>query len=118
MISVLKRAVVFMVITEEMQNIVNVLIEELPIEKLYLFGSYAYGTPTDDSDYDFYVLIPSGGIKPIDAKINARRSLSRIARKRNTDILTDYKDRFEQRSKYNTLEKKVAKEGLLLYERS
>jgi predicted nucleotidyltransferase len=107
-----------MVVTEEMQNIINALIEELPIEKIYLFGSHAYGTPTDDSDYDFYVLIPNGGIKPIDAKINARRSLSRIKRKKNTDILADYKDRFEERSKYNTLEKKVAMEGVLLYERS
>ena len=107
-----------MVITNEMQNIVNILVEDLPIEKIYLFGSHAYGTPTDDSDYDFYVLIPSGDIKPIDVKMNARRSLSKINRKKNTDILTDYKERFEERSKYNTLEKKVAKEGVLLYERS
>jgi predicted nucleotidyltransferase len=107
-----------MVMTEEIQNIISVLIEELPIEKIYLFGSYAYGTPTEDSDYDFYVLIPNGSLKPIDARINARRSLSRIKRSRNTDILTDYKDRFDERSKYNTLEKKVAEEGVLLYERS
>jgi predicted nucleotidyltransferase len=68
-------------VTEEMQNIINALIEELPIEKIYLFGSHAYGTPTDDSDYDFYVLIPNGGIKywtffftinPVQYRINKR----------------------------------------------
>ena len=107
-----------MVITEEIQSIINALVAELPVEKLYLFGSHAYGTPTDDSDYDFYLLIPNDGIKPIDAKINARRSLSRINRKRDTDILADYRTRFEERSKYNTLERKVATQGVLLYERN
>jgi predicted nucleotidyltransferase len=74
---------------------------------LYLFGSYAYGTPTAESDYDFYVLISEGELKPIDAKIKARRSLSNIDRRRDADVLADYKDRFEARSKYNTLERKI-----------
>jgi predicted nucleotidyltransferase len=26
-------------------------------EKIYLFGSYAYGTPHKDSDYDFFVVL-------------------------------------------------------------
>lgn len=33
---------------------------------IYLFGSYAYGTPKDkDSDFDIYVGIQDGGIRPI-----------------------------------------------------
>ena len=107
-----------MVMTDEITEIKNAIIKAFPVEKLYLFGSYAYGTPTEDSDYDFYVLIPAGGIKPIDARIKARRSLSNISRSRDTDILADYKDRFEERSKYNTLERKIAKEGVVLYERN
>ena len=107
-----------MIITDEITQIKNAIIEALPVEKLYLFGSYAYGTPTEDSDYDFYVLIPGGGIRPIDAKIKARRSLSGIDRQRDADILTDYKDRFEERSKYNTLERKITREGIVLYERN
>jgi predicted nucleotidyltransferase len=90
-----------MVMTDEIIQIKNAIIEALPVERLYLFGSYAYGTPSDESDYDFFVLIPNGGIKPIDAKIKVRRSLSNINRSRDTDILADYKDRFEERSKYN-----------------
>lgn len=30
-------------------------------EKIILFGSYAYGTPTDDSDVDLLVLLPFDG---------------------------------------------------------
>ena len=106
-----------MVITEEITNIKNALVEALPIEKLYLFGSYAYGRPTENSDYDFYVLISGDGLKPLDAKIRARRSLSNINRNRDTDILADYIERFEERSKFNTLERKIANEGVVLYKR-
>ena len=107
-----------MVITDEIRQIRNAIIAALPVEKLYLFGSYAYGLPTEGSDYDFYVLIPDGGIKPIDAKIKFRHSLSGIIRHKDTDILADYKGRFEERSKYNTLERKIAREGVVLYERT
>ena len=107
-----------MVITEEITNIKNALVETLPVERLYLFGSYAYGKPTENSDYDFYVLISGGELKPLDAKIKARRSLSNINRSKDTDILADYKERFEERSKFNTLERKIANEGVVLYERS
>jgi predicted nucleotidyltransferase len=107
-----------MIIADEIIQIKNAIIAAIPVEKLYLFGSYAYGTPTEESDYDFYALIPYGGIKPIDARIKARRSLLNINRSKDTDILTDYKDRFEERSKYNTLERKIARHGVVLYERS
>ena len=103
--------------TDEITKIKDALIETLPVEKLFLFGSYAYGTPTEDSDYDFYVLITDGSIKPIEAMIRARRVLSGIKRQKDTDVLADYRSRFEERSKFNTLERKVLKEGVLLYER-
>ena len=107
-----------MVITEEITQIKDAIIKSLPVEKLYLFGSYAYGTPNEESDYDFYLLIPDGGIKPIDARIKARRSLSAINPDKNADVFADYKDRFEERSKYNTLERKILREGVVLYERN
>ena len=34
-------------------------------EKIFLFGSYAYGTPNKDSDYDFYVVLKDGMENPI-----------------------------------------------------
>lgn len=32
-------------------------VERLKPEKVYLFGSFADGTYTDDSDYDFYIVV-------------------------------------------------------------
>ena len=49
-----------MVITSEIEKIRDIIVNTIPLEKLYLFGSYAYGTPNEDSDYDFYAVIPDG----------------------------------------------------------
>ena len=34
------------------------VLQAVPAEAIYLFGSYAYGTPTKDSDIDIYVVVP------------------------------------------------------------
>ena len=103
--------------TDEIIKIKDAIIKALPVVKLFLFGSYAYGIPTEDSDYDFYILITDGSIKPIEARLKARHSLSGIYRQKDADIFAEYKSRFEERSKFNTLERKVAREGIVLYER-
>jgi len=44
---------------ELIQAITDVIKETVDCEKIYLFGSYAYGEPHEDSDLDFY-LHPGG----------------------------------------------------------
>ena len=56
-----------MIITNEIEQIRDIIVNTIPLEKLYLFGSYAYGTPTEDSDYDFYAVIPNDTIRPLAA---------------------------------------------------
>lgn len=41
---------------ELLQKIVDVLVREYQPEKIILFGSYAYGTPTEDSDIDLFII--------------------------------------------------------------
>ena len=106
-----------MEVNQEILNIAEAIKQAVPAERIYLFGSYAYGTPNEHSDYDFFMVIPDDGIKPLDAMKQARRSLRSINRKTPVDILADYQSRFSQRSQMNTLERKIAKEGMLLYER-
>ena len=36
-------------------------------EAIYLFGSYAYGIPGEDSDFYLYIVIPDDSIRPIEA---------------------------------------------------
>ncbi|MDR1110813.1 MAG: nucleotidyltransferase domain-containing protein [Deltaproteobacteria bacterium] len=43
---------------DEIASIVSVIKTAVDCDKIYLFGSYAYGEPTEDSDLDFYVEYP------------------------------------------------------------
>jgi len=106
-----------MIVNQELLTIIEAIKSAIPVERIYLFGSYANGTPTEDSDYDIFVLIPDDGMKPLDAMREARFSLIPLNRKTPIDILADYISRFEQRRKLNTIERKVASEGVVLYER-
>lgn len=66
-----------------MQRITEQLIEEIKDrivsavqpEKIILFGSYAYGTPTKDSDLDLLVIMPS--FEPMHKRIFRIRKLLR-----------------------------------------
>lgn len=43
----------------EIQQLANLIKERFNPHKVILFGSYAYGTPTNDSDVDFLIIMDS-----------------------------------------------------------
>jgi predicted nucleotidyltransferase len=86
-------------------------------EKIILFGSYAYGTPREDSDYDFFVVLKDDSEKPILVLQKIYRNLARRPMLTPVDVLANYKSRFEWRSAQPTIERKIANEGVILYER-
>jgi predicted nucleotidyltransferase len=85
-------------------------------EKIILFGSYAYGMPKDDSDYDVFVILKDGTEKPILALQNIYRGLAQNPDYKAVDVLANYKSRFEARSKLPTIEKIIAQKGIVLYD--
>ena len=105
-----------MTITDEILAIQNKIINAVPIENLYLFGSYANGTQHENSDYDFYVVVPNDGLRPVEAVQSIFRAFRGMKRK-PMDILAGTVDTFERRSKQVTLERTIANEGVLLYEK-
>ena len=105
-----------MIIPEEIKKIRDTIIDTIPLEKLYLFGSYAYGTPNEDSDYDFYAVIPNGSMRPAEAIPRIYKAMRGIKRK-PMDILAGTTETFERRSKLLTMEKTIAEKGVLLYDR-
>ena len=100
---------------EDIREITAIIKEAVPAERIYLFGSHAYGTPHKDSDYDFFVVIPDGSMRPLEAMRSIRRASLRQERIMSMDFLADYKSNFEQRKQLNTLERKIDREGVLLY---
>ena len=47
---------------ELLQEIVNRLVQGLNAERIYLFGSHAYGQPDADSDIDLFVVVPTSDL--------------------------------------------------------
>ena len=83
-------------------------------EAIYLFGSYAWGEPNEDSDLDFMVVLPSN----VDVDWDLRRKSSRImwGFEFATDVLLKNKLIFEKRAEHpSTLEHKIKNEGIITY---
>ena len=54
-------------IPEAIDAIKDKILGTVDASKIYLFGSYARGTQTTQSDYDFFVVIPDNSMRPMEA---------------------------------------------------
>jgi len=102
----------------EIRAITEVIKETVDCEKIYLFGSYAYGEPHKDSDLDFYVVIPDDADRPIEVKRKIRANLGSLPRTMPIDIIATRSSRFADLSLLPSMERKIVREGVLLYEQS
>ena len=102
---------------EALRRICRLIDETLEAEKIYLFGSYAYGTPGANSDYDLCVVIPDGTLRPVDAVKKIRKALY-SQQDMPLDVIVYRASQFQQRQKAASLERKIAMEGVLLFERN
>lgn len=88
--------------------------EEFHPDKIVLFGSYAYGTPNEDSDVDLLVIMPAR-----DPHSQAVRILSRLAAPFAVDLLLrtpkEMKWRLEEAESFTTT---IVSKGRVLYEKS
>ena len=65
----------FVPVTEEaLGEIVHRLVSALHPQKIILFGSYVYGTPSDDSDVDLLVILDTQA-RPVDRYVSVSRLL-------------------------------------------
>ena len=104
-----------MLITSEIEKIKDIIVNTIPLEKLYLFGSFAYGEPNADSDYDFYMVIPNNSIRPLEAIQKVYGAMWGVKRK-PMDILAGTAEIFERRSKQLTMERTIYERGIRLYD--
>ena len=97
-------------------DIKNKILDTVDVSKIYLFGSYARGTQTAQSDYDFFVVIPDGAVRPLEAMQKIYCSLAKSPMNLPVDILASYEKDFEERKKLvSSIEQRIQKEGILLY---
>ncbi len=104
-----------MISQEKIQEATKRLVEAYDPVAIYLFGSYAWGNPHEESDLDFMIILAdednvqwSSFKKGVAALWNMDFS---------KDILVNRKSDFLKRSIHpSTLQNKIQKEGIKLYE--
>ena len=89
-------------------------IRSLSPRKIYLFGSFAEGRNTEDSDFDFYIVVSDGDRNIADLTAEAYKSI-RSVRNRPVDIVVGTESRFESRKNHAGIENEVMNKGVLLY---
>ena len=99
-----------MMTLNELTDILLPVIEESPIKKVTVFGSYARGDATDDSDID--IVIDSGG------KLNGMNFF--IYADKLAEALPVKSDIFEsiEIKKPSSLYTRILNEGVVIYERT
>ena len=100
----------------EVDEIVKGILSSVPVSEIYLFGSFANGTEREDSDYDFYVVIPDDvNMRELEANWAISEGL-RGKRKRSIDMLVGKQSKFNRRKDYfYSIENEVKETGVRLY---
>jgi len=89
------------------------LVEEFRPEKVILFGSYAQGTPTEDSDVDLLIIVPFEG-KAVSKSVEMRMKLRPAF---PVDLIVRTPANVQERLEMgDTFMQQVLEEGTVLYE--
>lgn len=103
-------------VTETLPRVVKRIVQTLKPQKIVLFGSYAYGTPTPDSDIDLLVIMETDERSPIKRAMPVMRLI--VPRPFDTDVLVRTPAEVEaSRESGSPLIKEILAKGKTLYER-
>ena len=93
------------------------MVKQLNPLRVYLFGSFADGTYTKDSDFDFYIVVKDG-TDLWDVTAKARKAVRDI-KTRPVDVVAGTSSRFNEYGRSPDslyVEGEVFRKGLLLYD--
>jgi len=83
------------------------------LKKIYLFGSYAYGNPTEESDIDICVIIENNiNRKEVFMDISLNLLKNKII---EFDLLVYREEVFNNIRNLDSVESTIIKEGILIY---
>ena len=99
---------------KRLADVCRAIRETVDVEQIWLFGSYAYGTPNEDSDLDILVVLPDEGLRPLDASVALQRPVHEAA-SMAVDIITVTLAVFDDRQQALTLEREIFEKGVKLY---
>lgn len=106
-----------MISEQVLEEVKNRLVATYNPLAIYLFGSYAWGTPDKESDLDLLVVVESSDEKSYKRAISGHQALFGLCISK--DILVHTKEVFEKRSHdRTTLEYKIKHHGRMMYARA
>ncbi|MFA5637073.1 MAG: nucleotidyltransferase domain-containing protein [Anaerovoracaceae bacterium] len=100
--------------SKELESIKQAILDTLDVHEIYLFGSFAYGTPNANSDFDIYVVTPDDSMRPIEAMQKIGKAISRKDI-RAVDILVGKLSQFEEQKVLPSIERRIFRDGVKLY---
>ena len=100
---------------EKIDNIKESILKYVPAKYIFLFGSYAYGEPTEESDIDIYVVTPDNvdNFSELYTKIMVDLSYKKMF---FIDLLLNTESTFNSRKVRNVLERTISQNGKIVYE--
>ena len=102
-------------IRTELDKLTELIINAIPVEQIYLFGSYAYGIPHKYSDLDLYIVLKDDAeTRELDAVVKIL-GVIRNVRTKPVDIIANKKSKYLRLTTGPTIERKIAREGLKIY---
>ncbi|MDR0870066.1 MAG: nucleotidyltransferase domain-containing protein [Planctomycetaceae bacterium] len=101
---------------EELSEIVERLVKVYEPLRIYLFGSYAWGTPHQDSDYDICVVLEKSNEKPRQRSKTGIDALWDIMGKQSIDLLVYTIRDFDIAINHpSTMASLISRKGVMLY---
>ncbi|WP_350342993.1 nucleotidyltransferase domain-containing protein [Proteinivorax tanatarense] len=102
-------------VKDELDMLIDIIIGIVPVEQIFLFGSYVTGIPHADSDLDIFVVIKEDAdIREIDAM----KLINKAIRDKKTmpvDVIVSKKNIFNKRKYIPSIERQIAQEGMVVY---
>jgi len=102
-------------IQQDLNLIKESVLQAVPAETIYLFGSHAYGTPNGDSDIDIFVVVPDGTTELSELYADIRGLIRKKKKRMELDLLMGHSSDFNKRKNGPTLERMIAQKGTVLY---
>lgn len=105
-------------LNETLGKIVQEIVESYKPEKIILFGSYAYGQPRSDSDFDL-LIVKQTDARPIDRRIEVRMLLRPLKLRPVVAPIVTTQDEIEERLQIgDPFAEEIVTRGHVLYERN
>jgi len=102
------------IIAIEIKQLTEKILEAVKVSKIYLFGSYAYGIPTNESDIDLCVLTEENKRK-IEIMTDIRKKIG-FSMSHPLDIIIYKPEEFYERAdSLTSMESQILKKGIVVY---